>query len=355
MSKQVKSSKEPPAAPAATDEEKALRASERVRQLALAGESIRLSVWDHVNNVFAWVETMPAALFSEEAVSEKYGGGRWQANAIGSDNLFKGPPAVFTIAGAPKPIRPAADVPAPARSDLELVLAELRAQRAAAPTGAGKDPTEIAASLMTAMGGMFAIMVKMLPQPGQAAAPASPSDLLATVREFVNLSRDLREPPAPSNPEGGGDPLIAAIAGPLSRIAERIMDERAARSRLPDGTHALAGPDGAAADGEKVRPVWWSYLAPHIPQLVKLAAADRTPHIYAAAFLDQAAPAVVAFLREKIATPEAAGVFLADVFANAPEAGQYRDWFADLVDAMREILVETDDATAAPAPPQPAA
>jgi hypothetical protein len=158
------------------------------------------------------------------------------------------------------------------------------------------------------------------------------AELLKLFREGLQLGRSI-------DTGGGVDPSQMIVEGlrtirPLLAMAQQPA--RAVQTNPAPGGASPAAPAPAAPTDPTASP---SAVGSAVRALMGMAIAaaerDSDPELYAHLLLDQF-PA--AELRQLLAMPDPVAL-LADF---DPRVAQHRDWFADLADALRELLADDD-------------
>lgn len=169
-----------------------------------------------------FIETLPGAGFSIEAVKERYGGGKYQARLKVNGKWAPGVRSYsFEIDGPPKsPVDPADDVTKALQDQLADLKSQLeKSQSREDPMALGLQFAQITTSMMTAvMGPMMAALTKQ----NQGGQPP------LTVSEVLKLFRELNDMKQPEIGGEFGDVLQhfgLPLLGEIRKIRER--EERA--------------------------------------------------------------------------------------------------------------------------------
>jgi len=294
-----------------------------------------------------YLDRMAANDFTLEAVKQQYGGGKYRATIFGVANrhLRRVP---FRIDPRFKPAALAAIVPGSSEvSRIENAIAALadvvtRAVTARAPA-VERDPLDVALKIVEIMRG--------------GNAPVSPtSELVKTLREGMDLGREIGERTAGGNGGGDGDSFASALKSvePLiGAVADRLRAEPPRRRALPAGpsepapapaAHSEASVPMAPVDSG---PPWAAQVRPHLPHLVSLARINANPESWADAILDMLSDEVYGEFEIMSRRPDFADV----VMGALPELAPVNEWARRLLAVMAERMApEGEDAGPAPAP-----
>lgn len=270
--------------------------------------------WDHEGKI-------PTADFSVEAVKEQYGGGDYRVQPVGEKGRFLGQPVEFSIDHRFKPTRgPLAvgdaiteagaaagggNTLARIEKLLEMnLMLSMRGQHAPGAAAPVTDPFEGALKIATLM-------------KGSQAGP-SVTEMMETLFKGMKIGQDM------AGGERSGFAALADSATPLfGALAKSIEADAEAKARrslrvMPAAPNPLPG--------EPVpMPTWHDSVRPYIPQLVKLAQAEKDPELYADLVLDQLSAEVYDQV-EREARNRTAPEFLELFLAAFPELRAYQLW-----------------------------
>lgn len=285
--------------------------------------------------------SMPVAIFDIENVREVYGGGRYRILLRdGEKKYIKGSSRMFVIDGPPRetPATPSAATPAALPSTtLDRVLERL--DRLAIPAPPQESSIEGAVRLIT--------MLRAIDGGGSKEPPIT--QIVGAFREGMQIARESEPPPpAPAMPESNGYAgVVAQFVNPITRLIEHVIErdrqDRLLRRGVVPATMPAPAPAPPAASSPA--PVliegdamggggWYTGLLPHIPRLLRWAAADSSPLARAEILLESIPDDVQAAMAEHLKDPATLDRLLAVV----PGASSHRKWFAAFTDGLCDCL-----------------
>lgn len=304
----------------------------------VGSEATNLDLWrrDPSTRRQGFLENIRRDDFSMDLIAERWGGGEYEIRPKRADgrylaNTFR----TFDVAGASKDPRAAAvDARAvdPQLATLtQLVLemaAELRARRDE-PAGEGSMSLalEMAKAITKAGSDAAARAREMFEGQGQ----QDPFDLLDKVMA-------LQERLNPGG-GGGGDDVVKQLGRELLTV---FRENRGGGGHQPSGAAATRGAAPNPSAPDPTRPAWVNLIGQYVPQLMALAAGGKEPAVYSVVLQDQLqdlAPAALDQLAYVVSGPEFADTF----YRHFPDALPYRQWFDELIAALRSDLLEEYD------------
>jgi hypothetical protein len=242
----------------------------------------------------------------------------------------------------PASTQPAAAPAAPVTSTLppelgamlarQTALLEAIATRSAAPSiFQGLNLPEVIGAVTSALAAM-----RKLAEPAQP-APANPTAHVDLILKGIELARELRDDAA----AGSEDGILGAFRELLrSPLLARALDERAPptpRKRLPaparpasEAPQVSPNPPAAASALDAIPP---AKMRQYLSALVSYAERDSDPALYAELALDNVPEDVLRALVDRADALEGA-------IALEPAVGSHREWFAQLLTAVRAALVD---------------
>lgn len=324
----------------------------------------QVKVWRYSDErgSYEYVRLIPAAEFNEERLQQRYGGGQYRGDVIDGAGRHLGSVPPFAIAGDALALRPAPGAAAAAAApDVASQLAPMFAalidgQRAIAEALARVGTAQPAAAGIDQVVAIARALRDLAPAPAAAAAGATtPAGTpLAQVRELLQVSellgRGSNAPDWALLVREGVQPVVGLMREHINLSREQMHLRRRPPAAPAAAAAAAPAPAGAAlatAAGDPLAPLLGA-LSPWARSfLLDCAASDKDPALYAELVLDKLPGEVFDALPQLLAAPDVG----ARVVALVPEWEPFRDWFVQLVDALREsrgaLAPAADDASGA--------
>jgi hypothetical protein len=276
-----------------------------------------------------------------ETVRQRWGGGRYGGRIVDERSKYKARISPFRIGGAPRngnDVANASNPPASNATGLETILNAINANLAALAAkqqAPAVDPVDHVVKIARA-----------LKETSQAPVVAASVDPFEQMRNMLGLLNELRDNAAPSAPESNFGLVLKEGIGPLVQVFNRKLDieqERETRRR-GNGTTATARvvqPDqSATAHEEPVIPsdeleaLLLTIPTPARRFLLGCAENDEDAEDYVPLLLNKLSDEAYEAMRRNLPRDD----FLDVLVKVVPAYAQHREWFAGLVDALRETV-----------------
>lgn len=294
------------------------------------GDDHRFKLYRVEQGKKAFVTSGEPGAFSEDWVSDQFGGGEYELRVMKPGGKYGGSRR-FSISGEPKPIKrrgPAAEA-APAAAtpaNLERLLTELLTEFRTGnrPANPPENPLALVAALGTVAAKQTESMVAMIaPLIAAFSKPSKGADAEDILR-WIELGQNMK---------GDGEGSTIAALRPLVDPVARILDRAAAAPNPPQTAGALpaGGGSGAPVGGLALMRPWMS-------KLLKKAEAGSDPGLWADLIADEH-PDAVAWLIGHVEKSGGVPAVMTEFRTMYPAIAPHAEWFTRLL----EMLTATED------------